>query len=450
MPKISLKIIKDATARAVDFVRVDIWRMQLEELPLGKSFLIRQLRVIALTLRGFDEDKCFMRASSLTFYTLLSIVPVVAMLFGIAKGFGFEKILEKELLQQFPAQHAALTKVIAFAQSMLDATRGGLIAGIGVVLLFWTVIKVLGHIEVSLNEIWQIKAHRSWSRKFSDYLAVMLISPLLILLSSSATVFITSQVTRITGKIALLGMISPLIFLALKLIPYILIWLLFIVIYILMPNTKVNLGAGIVAGIVAGTIYQLVQWLYISFQIGVARYNAIYGSFAALPLFLMWVQISWWVVLFGAELSFASQNVTTYEYEEDCLKISPAYRRLLILLVAHLLIQNFAHGAKALTDSQISSRLRMPVRLLHSILFDLVQSGLVSETRTEEDKKFGYQPARDINTLTIKAVIDAVEQNGTRNIPVEKNAAFEALAAALDNFGRSVADSPANRLLKDI
>ncbi|MBW2492543.1 MAG: YihY/virulence factor BrkB family protein, partial [Deltaproteobacteria bacterium] len=344
MSKPSTPAIKSWITRAIEFFTADIWRVRLEDLPFGKSFLIKQLRIIILTLRGFDEDRCFFRASSLTFYTLLSIVPVAAMLFGVAKGFGFEKLLRKEIFERFPgeAQQEVLTKVIEFAESMLEATKGGLIAGIGLIVLFWSVIKVLSYIETSLNDIWEIKQNRTWGRKFSDYLAVMILSPLLIIVSSSATVFITTQVTQLTNKIELLGMISPLIFLSFKLIPYVLVWILFSVIYILMPNTKVNLKAGIVAGIVAGTIFQIVQWGYISFQVGTARYNAIYGSFAALPLFLMWVQVSWWVVLFGAELSFANQNVATYEYEPDSSRVSPAFKKLLTLQVAHLLIRNFS------------------------------------------------------------------------------------------------------------
>ena len=450
MKKISQHEIQSWITKAVHFISIDIWRIRLKDLPFGKSFLIKQLRIIILTLRGFDEDKCFFRASSLTFYTLLSIVPVVAMLFGIAKGFGFEKMLEKKLFEQFPGQQDVLTQVIGFARSLLETTQGGLIAGIGLAVLFWSVIKVLSHIEASLNEIWEIKESRTWGRKFSDYLAVMLISPLLILVSSSATVYITTQIAQLTQKIALLGMLSPFISLGLKLTPYVVIWILFSVIYILMPNTKVNLKAGIMAGIIAGTIYQIVQILYIGFQVGATRYNAIYGSFAAVPMFLLWVQISWWVVLFGAELSFANQNVGTYEYEPDCLKISSAFKKLLTLQIAHLLIKSFSKAEKPLTASQISDQLKIPIRLVHSILFDLVESRLVAETRTKEDKKFGYQPARDINTLTIKAVIDAIEQNGTESVPVEKTDEFKILSAAIENFREAMETSAANKLLKDI
>jgi membrane protein len=452
LSKNSTPDIKDRITRAIEFITTDIWRARLEDLPFGKSFLIRQLRIIILTLRRFDEDKCFFRASSLTFYTLLSIVPVAAMLFGIAKGFGFERLLRKELFERFPgeAQQEVLTKVIEFAESMLEATKGGLIAGIGLIVLFWSVVKVLGYIETSLNDIWEIKENRTWGRKFSDYLAVMIISPLLIIVSSSATVFITSQITQLTNQIKLLGMISPLIFLSFKLIPYVLIWILFSVIYILMPNTKVKLKTGIVSGIIAGTIFQIVQWAYISFQVGTARYNAIYGSFAALPLFLMWVQISWWGVLFGAELSFASQNVGTYEYEPDSSEISHAFKKLLTLRVAHLLIQNFSKCEPALTDLQISMRLEMPIQLLHQILYDLVESGLFVETRTRDDGAYGYQPACDINKFTINSIVETIEHHGSEGIPIAQTKELSALSDSLKQFSHEMENSPANKLLKDI
>ena len=450
--KSAIHSIQSWITTAVHFVTIDIWRLRLQDLPFGQSFVVKQLRTFLLALRGFDEDRCFSRAASLTFNTLLSIVPVVAILFGVAKGFGFESMLRRELTQKFPgeSQQEVLKKVFEFAESLLEATKGGVLAGIGLIILFWSVINVLSHIEAALNDIWEIKESRTWGRKFSDYLAIMLLSPLFIILSSSATVFITTQITALTSQIKLLGIISPLIFFSLKLMPYVLVWILFTIIYVLMPNTRVKLKTGFIAGIVAGTIFQLVQWGYISFQIGVARYGAIYGSFAALPLFLIWVNISWWVVLFGAELSFANQNVDTYEYEPDSNKVSPAFKMVLTLQIAHLLIRNFAEGIRPLTDTEIASQLRMTIRLVHSILFDLVKSKVIAQTRTRENREFGYQPARDINMLSIKFIVDAIEQTGANNIPVARTEEFKALTEALEKFRDEMEASPANRLLKDI
>ena len=181
---------------------------------------------------------------------------------------------------------------------------------------------------------------RSFSRRFTDYLSVMLICPILLIMASSVTVFINTQATLITQKIALLGAISPVIHVLLELLPYTVIWFVFTFIYIFIPNTKVNFTSGILGGVAAGTIYQVVQWAYVYFQVGVAKYNAIYGSFAALPLFLVWLQLSWRVVLLGAEVSFAHQNVDTYEFEQDCLSASYSFKKLLALLITHQLVKN--------------------------------------------------------------------------------------------------------------
>ena len=440
----------DLISNLISFVRTDIWLIRLDDLPFGRSFLIRQLRTIILAIRGYDEDRCLLRASSLTFFTLLSIVPIVAVFFGIAKGFGFERRLEKELFERFPGQEEILNQVINFANSLLEQTRGGLIAGVGLLVLFWAVLKVLGHIETAFNDIWEIKESRSWGRKFSDYLAIMLISPIFILMSGSITVFIKTQLTLITQRVSLLGILDPLIYFLFELIPYVLVWILFTVLYVIMPNTRVRLKAGFLGGVVAGTFYQIAQWAYISFQIGTAKINAIYGSLAALPLFLMYLQISWWIVLFGAELSFANQNVDTYEFEPDSLKVSSGYKKLLTLQIIHLLIKRFENGEPPPIDSEVSKQLHMPIRLVHSILSDLVGSGLVSEIKTQSDKEFAYQPARDINQLTIQSVLESLDHKGIEDISVAKTADYQALSEALQGFSEAMASSPANKLLKDI
>jgi len=434
----------------ISFVRGDIWRIRLQDMPRKKSFFIKQLRIFLLSIRGFDEDKCQLRASALTFYSLISIVPVAAMAFGIAKGFGFEKLLEKQLLEQLSGQEAVVLKVIDFANSLLANTKGGLMAGVGIIILFWAVIKVLGNIEDSFNDIWGIKESRTLGRKFGDYLSVMLLCPVLVILSSSVTVFITTQVTLITEKVDLLGVVSPLIFFVLKLLPYCLIWVLFTFIYIFMPNTKVRFSSGLLAGIMAGTIYQVVQWGYIAFQVAAARYNAIYGSFAALPLFLIWLQLSWLIVLFGAEVAFADQNVDTYEFEPDSLHISDHFKRLLSLQVCQLLVVNFAKGEKPSTATEISHRMDIPVRLVHQILYELTESGIVSDVTTAEYKELAYQPARDINSLTVKFVIEALEKRGVDIVPVTRSAELEKLVATMESFSKMIENSPENKLLKDL
>jgi membrane protein len=433
-----------------DFIKTDIWRIRLEDLPRKKSFFIKQLRIVLLASRGFKEHKCRFRASALTLYSLLSVVPIVALAFGIAKGFGSDKLLEKELLEKFPGQKEVLMQVVNFAHSLLEETKGGLIAGIGVAVLFFIVVKLLSNIEYSFNDIWGIKEQRSIGRKLSDYLSIMLICPFLVIMSSSITVFISTQIAHITERFAFLGVFSPFIFFMLKLLPFCMIWGVFAFIYIFMPNTKVNFKSGLIAGMIAAAGYQVIQFAYINFQVGVAHYNAIYGSFAALPLFLIWLQISWLIVLFGAEISFTLQNVNKYEFETDCLRVSSSFKKLLSLQTAHLLIKNFSNGHKPLTAMQISHTLEIPIRLVSQILYELVESGIAFESKSEENKEFAYQPARTINVLTIKYIIDALEQRGVDNIPVAQTKELKTLSETLQTFNDTIEKSPANRLLKDI
>ena len=436
--------------KVVHFIRTDIWRIRAAKLSRGKSLLITQVRIILLAVRGFAEDKCQLRASALTFYSLLSIVPVFAMAFGIAKGFGFDKRLEQELYENFSGHEEITEQVISSSTALLENTQGGLIAGMGIAILLWSIIKVLGHIERSFNDIWGISNARSLARRCSDYLSVMLICPILIIASSSITVFITTQVTLMTERIAALSFFGPLIFALLKLLPYCLIWVLFTFMYIFMPNTKVAFTSGLLGGIVAGTVYVIVQGIYIHFQVGVAKYNAIYGSFAALPMFLMWLQLSWLIVLFGAEIGFAHQNVDTYELEPDCLNVSSSRRRLLALGICQLIIKNFANGIPALTDEEISHRLEIPIRLTRQILHELVDCGIVFESIGGDKDDATYQPARDINHLTVCFVLHALDGYGSNNVPVADIKELTKLGGALHRLGEIAAQSPDNVLLKDL
>ena len=311
-------------------------------------------------------------------------------------------------------------------------------------------MKVLGHIESALNDIWEQKKPRSLWRKFSDYFAITLISPIFIIMSGSATVFVTTQIKLITQNVALIGYFSPVIFFLLKFTPYLLVWALFTFIYIVMPNTKVRFTSGLIAGIVAGTMYQVLQGTYIHFQVLVAKYNAIYGSFAALPLFLIWLQLSWLILLFGAEVSFAHQNVDTYEFEPDRQNLSPAFKKLLALQISHLVVRAFANGREPLTTNEIVKTLEIPHRVVRQILFELDASGLVSEIESENGKETAYQPARDTDLFSIQYILEALDHKGTADIHVAPSDELETFSAALASFNEMIKNSPANKRLKDL
>jgi membrane protein len=436
--------------KIIQFITTDIWHIESKNTSWSKSFFLRQLRVIILAFRGFNEDKLQLRASALTLYSLLAIVPVLAVVFAVAKGFGFDTLLQDQLLTRFPGQQEVLVTAIGFARNLLAKTRGGLIAGIGVIVLYWAVIKVLGHIEKSFNDIWNVSKTRSLWRKFSDYLTIMLICPVLVILSSSATVFIKTQITLIVDRIALLGFFSPLIYISFKLIPYLLIWLLFTLTYLMMPNTKVRISSGLVAGIVAGTIYQILQMVYINFQFLLSKYNAIYGSFAALPLFLLWLQTSWLIVLFGAEIAFAHQNNETFEFEQVTQQISFSLKKRLALQIMHLLVANFAKAEKPVTVHQISAAAEIPLRLVQTILLDLVSSKMVSETDSDTGEEPAFQPALDINLITIGYVINTLERIGTDQLPIPHTRESGAITQAMKKFEEVIQSHPDNQMLKNI
>ena len=438
-------------SKLIDFVTRDIWRIRLTNYSPAQSFLIRQLRVIILAIRGYAEDKCKFRASALTFFSVLSIVPVVAMFFGIAKGFGMQEKVKALILERFAGQEEVGKFIVGFANTLLENTKGGFVAGVGVAFLFWTIIKVLGNIENSFNDIWGVKKSRRIGRKFSDYLSMMLVCPVLLVVSSSLTVAISGQVKATLDTYAFFQAIGPVVAALLWILPYCTLWIVFSFVFIFMPNTKVHLRSGILAGIVAGTTLQLAQWGFFSFIIGLTKYNAVYGSFASLPLFFIWFQISWLIILFGAELAFAHQNVDTYEFEQDCLRVSHSYKRLLSLLVMQLIVKNFCKEQHPLNASDISHKLEMPIRLVRQILFELVEASVASEVIVEEQEKvISYQPARDVDIVTVKYIVDALEERGYSQIPVIKSPELKRLSGCLQNISTAIQGSPSNILLKDI
>jgi membrane protein len=432
------------------FVTKDIWRIQHKDYNQKKSFYIRLLQIILLAYRKFREDNVQLRASALTFYTMLSIVPVVAMGFGIAKGFGFERFLREELIKKLQGQEEVMNWVITFADKMLEHTKGGLIAGVGLGLLFWAIMKVFGNIESSFNAIWQVKKSRGYIRKFSDYLSLMLIAPLMIILSSSITVFITTQVKTITAQISIIGLFSPAIFFLIKLIPYVIIWLLFSFIFIIMPNTKVNWKSGLIAGLISGTIFQVIQWLYIKFQVRVSNYNAIYGSFAALPLFLIWLQLSWLIVLLGAEIAFAKQNVQNFVLKADMLDISITKKKILSLLIARLVIKRFAMGQDPPKTLEIADELHIPIDLVKELSEKLVSSRIFFEVCTIFPDVKAYVPAMDINSITIHLVTFRLENRGDDDIKLPDSIELNKITDYNQLINKSVVSMRENILVKDL
>lgn len=432
----------------INFIKEDIWRLHEQRLPLFKAKIIKTLRIAILSVQGFSSDLCPLRASALTLYSLLSIVPIIAMLFGIAKGFGIEKIFEQQLLKQVPDQSTLLVQLISFAQNLLESTKGGVVAGIGIVVLFWTIINVTGNIEESFNSIWKISKARSISRKFSDYLSLMLLAPVLLIASGSITVFLNTKITWLMTVIHLPEFGTWLVLSALGLLPVVIMIALFSFTLIFMPNQKIDFKAGIIAGIVTGILYQVSQWIYISLQIGVSSYNAIYGSFAALPLFIVWLQTGWMIVLFGCEVAFFLQNYDIYKNDHRFSNLSFSLRKIIALQIAHLIIKNFVQMNHPLTAVEIAQKLVIPIAIVQPVLANLIASHIIVEFKNQDEVDEVYLPAVDINILTIAYIINALEQCGQSHLAdINQEPLF---MDAVNKFKELMESSEQNRMLKDI
>jgi len=445
-----MKKIIASIGRIFIFLQKDIWKIPLKALPRHKSFLFKQIRMLLIVVKGLRTERLSARASALTYFSLLAFVPVLAILFGIFKSFGIETFLERYLYDNFTFQKDVIDQMVTMANKVLASTRGDIIAGIGLVILLWAVIRVLSVIEQTFNDIWQVKKSRGMVRKFSDYIAILLLAPLMMILASSATVFLSTRISDLTGHSHVAEYIGSFILFLLHLSPYLLIWILLTIIYMVIPNTRVRFRSALLAGVIAGTLYQALQWVYIRFQISVTNYNAIYGSFAALPLFLVWLQTSWYIVLLGAEISFANQNVEKLDFEMGNLSTSPSFDRLLSLLIAHRVIKNFAEGKKPMTITEIAHKLDIPVRIASTLTYAMTECGVFSETYTTEYKERAYQPARDIGTLSVNTLINILDRKGDDHIPIPETKEYNKLREITDTFRHTLDDHPGNILLKDI
>ncbi len=447
----NLKEIRIKIFELLHYFKFSIWQIEARKLKGVAALKLKTVRVIVLTVRGFTEDKISLQASALTFLSLLSVVPVIAMAFGISKGFGLEKLLEERVHEAFAGQEIVAEQIMTYARSMLEGTKGGMIAGIGLLILLWTIMKLFNNIETTFNEVWQIKKARTFERKFTDYMSIMIFAPILVILSGSVNVFITTQIENITQSIELLELFSPLILFMLKFLPYTLIWLLLTLLYLIMPNTKVKVKAAIIAGVISGTIYQITQWAYITFQVGAARYGTIYGSLAALPLFLIWLQLSWLIILIGAEISYAVQHDTDYEHSDIVDKTSLSLRRKLALFVVNKIVEAFRKGEEPPSEAKLSESLSVPLSYITHTTQRLLECKIINEVLNRNTENKCLVPAIDIDKLTIDYVIKKLDNFGeesTFNIPETK--ANKEIINALNNFDKTIEAMPDNKKFKNL
>ena len=413
--------------------------------PLGKI-----ARIIVLSGKFYVRDKIVRQAQALTYYTLFSIVPFAALCFGIAKGFQLEKTLKRILNEQFAQHQETLNWVYEFADSTLEHAKGGLIAGVGVVLLFVAVIRLAASIEDTFNQLWGLPQRRSILGKLNSYVTLMVVTPLLLIVVGSSTVLVKTLLTKFLMSVpGALGLwLSPLLIVS-QLLPYIIAWAVFSGIYFVVPNTHVRVSSALVGGAVAGTAFQILQSSLIVIQVALAKYNTIYGSFAALPLFLLWLQWSWQITLYGAVLAFVHQNAPSGKFELGDLKLTRRERRKYLMAITQLVMKNYAKGQGITSLQEISNTLHLPLSRARDLIAELLDCRILLES-SDIEQQAGYVPARPGKNLKVMDVFDLLDTAGGSEIVYPPTPDLAPLEAACGAMREAAGKHPDNRSLEKI
>lgn len=394
---------------AVRFFRVGIWQLAPGDVGRWPYVAVEALKRLILAIRFFTAKRVVYDASSLTYSTLLATVPILAVVFSIARGFGYNKYIEEWFLHALRSQPQAAETITSFVNSYLVHTKSGVFFGFGLVFMLYAVLILVRHIEVTFNGIWQVKKPRSIFRTFTDYMAMLFLLPVVLVVTSALSLFVATAAKSVPELLVL----GPSVRFLVSLAPYAFMSAMFVGLYVFMPNTHVRIRSAIVPGILAGVAMQWLQLVYIHSQIWVSSYNAIYGSFAALPLFMLWVQISWIICLFGAELCYTTQNLDYFDYNMETSDVSHRYRLMLCAMLMGRVCKRFDEGGRAYTAQDLRTETGIPIRIVNDLLYDLVQSRLLVEIGDDgKGASSRYMPAQSLDRLSVGAMIDRLESQG--------------------------------------
>ncbi|MDD4490380.1 MAG: YihY/virulence factor BrkB family protein [Paludibacter sp.] len=409
--------LADFIKQAYHFIAHDVWRITENELSRSKRIPYKLVKVIIIAVRGLTRDKLVVRASALSYSIMFAIVPLIALFIAVGKGFGVEYVIKQWLEEALIAQKELIPFIMDFVERYLETAQGGVFIGIGIVILLTSVMNFFKQAEESFNSIWEVKKSRSFLRQFTSYFSALFLIPILVVLTSGLSIYFNNLI----AQLQILNILSPLLKFGMKFAPYLMSWILFTVIYIVIPNTRVKFSNGLIAGIIAGSAFQFFQALYISGQVYLARYDVVYGSFAAIPLLLLWLQISCLIVLLGAEISYAAQNLQNYEYEGDSNNISIRYKKFLSLFLTYVIVKRFENKQVPLKNDEIASIYKLPIRLVNQLLTELSETGIIIEILDDDLRAKSYQPALDINQLTVSMLTDKFETKGSELFLSNKN-----------------------------
>lgn len=424
-----------------DYVTDGIWR------DTRDIWWVNVCKTLSLSIRSFLNADIQSRACAMAFRTMLALVPALALLFAIGRGFGFQGAIERELYNIIPAQEDALAQVMTYVNSYLNQTSEGIFVGVGIAFLLYTMISLLSNVEDSFNIIWNVRHGRSIWRKLSDYTAMMLILPVLMICGGGLTFFVSSSLQSIFH----FSFMTPVITFILDCASWLFTWLFFGAAYMLIPNTKVKKTNALIAGVIAGTGFRVLQWLFISGQLYVTRYNAIYGSFAFIPLLLIWMQLTWVITLSGALLCYASQNISRFSFKADIDSISTHYRRQVALAVSAIVVQRFIKGKPAPTEMGISIAYSLPTSLTSDVCDKLVKAHILTQTVIDaKNEIYGLQPAVDPGMITVKYVYDRLDNLGRDNFISGFDENFAGVVSMSNDIDRALSDVTQDKLVGDL
>ncbi|MUM78124.1 YihY family inner membrane protein [Pseudodesulfovibrio sp. F-1] len=435
---------EDLERKAREFKRhfsEGIWTSNDQDTPLPVRLWRSISRLLYLVGFGFIKDQCLIRAAALTFTTILSIVPFLAVAFSISKGFGLQntEFIRTLILKLTTGRAEVADRIIEY----IDRTNVQALGWVGVATLLFTVLSLVGTIEKAFNTIWSVTKGRSTWRKVADFFPIILICPMVLLIASSFNLSLQQQ-QIVTGLLSVeaIGLLEAAF---IKATPYALIAMAFSFMYAFIPHTKVHLGAAILGGVVGGVLWQTAQWFYIHWQIGAAKYNAIYGSFAQLPLLLMWIYISWLVVLLGCEVSYAWQNLNSFVRQRYFGKATPFERQKIAVLMMSLLAKRFHDGRPLPSVEEISEGIMAPATLVSDIFQVLQRAGYT--VLTDEHDREVYAPVRSLDEVRVLDVVRAVNMDAANRVFRDFAEKFGFIDELFKKLGQDAMSSQANMTL---
>lgn len=412
-----------------------------------KTLWVRIVKTVNLTVKSFLNRDLQIKSMAITYQTIFAMVPALALLLAISKGFGFQDTVQNELYTYFPSQSKALGAALGFVDSYLAEASSGLIVGVGLVVLLWTLISLLSNIEDAFNNIWDIRTNRSIVQKVRDYIAIFLLIPVLMVLSSGISIFMSSTILAVVP----FDFISPLVNALLELLPVVLCWAAFSLCFWLIPNTTVKFKYAAISGLVCAIAFEVLQSLFLHGQIYVSKYNAIYGSFAFLPLLLIWLQFSWLLLLSGCGLTYSLQNVFSYNFFDNINRVSQEYYRKVLLVVCAVIYRRFHEGLPAPTRNMLSLNYGLPISLVNSILEKLAGARLVQTNgKTGENRDPGYIPTTDTDKITMMDVVRHVENEGKSDFIPEFRTTYADALREIDEISSRMYDASGDMLIRDL